>query len=468
LPEEPVIAISGDGKPGEPGRKRGWLFGCATAALILVLVAGLGVLGWSWHLNRERERYCAEVRAQIEAYRAARPPVPEAENAAPLYVTAFGLCRSIPPQPRLGTPQNSFNPVSLRADFSSLEHVAYLKSNAPCLAALKKALARPKYDSGTGPDRGPGAVVPNLRGFHNALQLLLMAARSAAQSGKPAEALELLGMALRLARDVNVDELVGGFMIQVAMEEMVAGTLERVLNESAPDAAALGKLAKKLDEHLAERNAATEALRGEKLMIITIAAQMMGGEVEFGPIPRRPGGAGGTGGSGGVVVVGWRLLGCDLRDARTLERHFDAAIAAAEKLYPRALDEFDALKPEELTVPGWAKLPETLLGTYRMALGQDAEILARLELARLAIGCRLYRIRNGSYPAKLSELSAAFPKRFATLPVDPFSGKDFKYQQTKTGCKLWSVGRDRTDDGGGPTTIPGTGELPDIVFELKK
>jgi hypothetical protein len=83
-----------------------------------------------------------------------------------------------------------------------------------------------------------------------------------------------------------------------------------------------------------------------------------------------------------------------------------------------------------------------------------------LQLARLAVGCHLYRLKCGSFPEKLAELGDKLPEHFKAVAVDPFTDKPFSYRKTETGCIIWSVGRDGKDDGGD--------REKDVVFELKK
>ena len=57
-------------------------------------------------------------------------------------------------------------------------------------------------------------------------------------------------------------------------------------------------------------------------------------------------------------------------------------------------------------------------------------------------------------------LDALVPQFIEKAPVDPFDGKPLRYIPGNNDAKIYSVGRDRKDDGG-------TGDIePDIVYEL--
>lgn len=81
-----------------------------------------------------------------------------------------------------------------------------------------------------------------------------------------------------------------------------------------------------------------------------------------------------------------------------------------------------------------------------------AEAEAKIGLARIALLLKVYREERGAYPGSLDELA-----RFAgkELPVDPFSRGPFHYQLKDSGFILYGVGRNSIDDGGKVRVWPG-------------
>jgi len=58
----------------------------------------------------------------------------------------------------------------------------------------------------------------------------------------------------------------------------------------------------------------------------------------------------------------------------------------------------------------------------------------------------LFRAKHQSYPEKLDELA---PEFIPALPTDIYSRAPFQYQRVgKSTYRLYSVGRNRTDEGG--------------------
>jgi len=78
-----------------------------------------------------------------------------------------------------------------------------------------------------------------------------------------------------------------------------------------------------------------------------------------------------------------------------------------------------------------------------------ARQMADSRLAKLAIALELYRIENGMYPGRLSELLAVENPGIDTLDLhDPFSQFKMVYRFYPNGFDLYSVGPNLRDDGG--------------------
>ena len=75
----------------------------------------------------------------------------------------------------------------------------------------------------------------------------------------------------------------------------------------------------------------------------------------------------------------------------------------------------------------------------------------------------LYRRAHGRWPTTLEEVFGDDPAR---LPLDPFSGDaPMRYIVDETGCTIYSIGEDETDDGGAITAVDGK-RPTDIGFRL--
>lgn len=94
------------------------------------------------------------------------------------------------------------------------------------------------------------------------------------------------------------------------------------------------------------------------------------------------------------------------------------------------------------------------------------QAVARLEMTRIAFTLAVFRAENGSYPAKLADLS---PKYLAQVPKDIFSDGEFRYEAIEGGYRLWSIGLNGRDDGGqGPDVEDYEGDGDDLLIATPK
>lgn len=70
-------------------------------------------------------------------------------------------------------------------------------------------------------------------------------------------------------------------------------------------------------------------------------------------------------------------------------------------------------------------------------------IAAQCDFVRLAAALRTWKQKHNAYPEALETITTA-----ASLPLDPFTGEDYRYRREDEGFVLYSVGPDRKDDGG--------------------
>ncbi|MFH1548568.1 MAG: hypothetical protein ABID32_04580 [Candidatus Omnitrophota bacterium] len=91
---------------------------------------------------------------------------------------------------------------------------------------------------------------------------------------------------------------------------------------------------------------------------------------------------------------------------------------------------------------------------------------ARLGIAEIAIANKIYNKKYGEYVGILSQL---IPEILPSLPLDPFSGKDYVYKKKDKGFIVYSVGDNMKDDNGTKRTYEKNSpayENYDIVWEI--
>jgi len=149
---------------------------------------------------------------------------------------------------------------------------------------------------------------------------------------------------------------------------------------------------------------------------------------------------------------------------RTLTGDFQEYFDAIERMCKKP--PWKALQLEEKQYPkqglkDWNVIAHAIEPRTKRALVAFARTRCSLEALRIEIGLRLFRKKTGGYP---EELSALTPTYLSELPPDPFSGEPFHYRREGAGWVLYSVGRNRKDDGGDPSVGKERPGPKDIVF----
>jgi hypothetical protein len=130
------------------------------------------------------------------------------------------------------------------------------------------------------------------------------------------------------------------------------------------------------------------------------------------------------------VIEAWNQA---LAEAESVEAIIGRDAAMSERAYGWAA--------RLANIVDWAGLPQVYFAIDEAELRRQAT--ARLLQADLAI--RFYKQHSGRLPAKLDELVPAY---LPALPLDPYSGQPLVYRTSGDDFTLYSVGHDRTDNGG--------------------
>jgi hypothetical protein len=83
-------------------------------------------------------------------------------------------------------------------------------------------------------------------------------------------------------------------------------------------------------------------------------------------------------------------------------------------------------------------------GLIRLSEAQ-AQHEAIIDLIQIGILVEQYKAREGYYPDTLGDIASSLG---GSVPVDPFSGKGYRYRPLGSTFLLYSIGRNRLDDGG--------------------
>lgn len=89
---------------------------------------------------------------------------------------------------------------------------------------------------------------------------------------------------------------------------------------------------------------------------------------------------------------------------------------------------------------------------------------ARTRCAIVAVAAERFRLANGRWPHDIAELVSA--GLLSAVPTDPYDGKPLRFVAKSGKWHVYSIGSDRTDDGGAIDPLRGTVPGTDLVFRL--
>ncbi len=163
------------------------------------------------------------------------------------------------------------------------------------------------------------------------------------------------------------------------------------------------------------------------------------------------------------VPPGWRHKLQDylpLAPARGRAEHLrrtTRVVAAARLPVEQQLEAMAAIEAES-SQPILLFWPNLTKATEAYIRGQ-----ARLQTARLGLAAERYRLRHGRWPELAADLVQE--RLLDTVPGDPYDGQPLRWRLLPDGAVAYSVGPDRTDNGG---TLDGgaPGANMDVGFRL--
>lgn len=180
-----------------------------------------------------------------------------------------------------------------------------------------------------------------------------------------------------------------------------------------------------------------------------------------------------------LALHGERVIGLSVCDEVPLSALHQTSKLEILQFYANLINAFENSWPEILQEVGniggevqmgesdsIVKLPYQ---TVNEAIQTSARATALQRCGITAIAVQRYRLLNGNFPDSLTEvLAELFPAGFAaTESSDPFSGESLRYLMNESGCTVYSIGTDGSDNGG--KVRPTNGQpSSDVGFTLKR
>jgi hypothetical protein len=402
------------------------------------------------------------VEAGARALALATPRSADAPNAAAVYRRAFAALAP-PPEQLPAHLRDQATPWKKHYDRAAFdpadrEQKEFLESQQRGLALLREAAAIPycAFDRDWSGDTAPVDVpLPELAGLRHGAVLLAYDALARASRGDGDGAADDVAAIFGIARHIRYPLMID-LLAAVKIERIGARALEDVLALAPPKD--LKRLTAGTGEPFREflrRTFAMEEAWGLAAVVMIATGQARGSpELQ----EQTPMDAFGEALLDSPVYRVFFLEG----DLAAYRRHLRTMRENAAKPTPAALDGFEEHEKVIRATRGGGVLAGLLIPAVYKILYAALDGDATRGLVRLAVAATLYKAKHGKHPEKLSEL---VPEFLPEVPADPYDGRPLRLKRTDGGLVLYSIGRDRRDDGGRP--MDEEKWEGDLVFRLK-
>lgn len=387
-------------------------------------------------------------------------PVPDAENAAPLYLEALAVIEaedvwgSNLAELAAAVYDALYAPGAHRNLIVQLEgfRVAEAGNRQPSVAEaseefsrrldtpavaramglVENAVAMPRCRFSIDYGNGAEAQLPHLARLRALSRFLMVVTVVVGGQGDAGTTWDCLAWSLGLADAVSSEPLLISQLVRIAQAGLALSALQTVTERIVPDAAS----AARLDALLArfdDREPLVRALEGERLLF---------GEWLLDQPPEKARDL--LKGDGPAAEPD--LTPEQLEAALGAYRESMLRLTELSRLpYPEAGPRIEAELAVATSATPVARVLLPGLGPY---FRKVVEFEAQVRVARVGLRLKQHKAARGAYPAALAELDlAGLP---ATVSQDPFTAKPLAYRPAEAGFVLYSLGPDLADDGGAP------------------
>jgi hypothetical protein len=375
----------------------------------------------------------------------APPPVPDEENAALLYEKALKLVTNdiIIPIVELTSHDKPETPELIQSACKILDE------NKEAINLVYQGSLRPKCRYTVDYSSALPIKFPDLMKTRNCVNLLAGEAIIKLKDNKIEEALKSCLTGLKFANSLNQPPTLILHMMHIACLDIILKPLKKVLEQENPDPVLIKSLLNELDIQ-GLRNDLTKSYLAEQCMEI----EVFNNPLIFWNDCGRP----------YLYRLYFSFIYAPIRkiDHTYYLRLMTKVINTTKLPYYQSSKESDKLDKEISNIPSYYLITHWMLGTTSTSHIAHSIIESKIYNARFALALKIYKSKHGEYPETLKALT---PDILDSIPLDPFSGKDFIYHKKNDGFIVYSVGWNLKDDGGLVTRRKDEG---DIVWECEK
>jgi hypothetical protein len=301
---------------------------------------------------------------------------------------------------------------------------------------------------------GFSALLPNAQKMRLLSRIMLLRSRVAVGQGNAEQAVESTEALFKASAALALQQLLIEHLVRLATAAIALRETERLLNELELSAEQLARLRRHV-EALDFQSGLVKSLQGERGLGYHMFSHPEQFDMAKGDFTNKA-----DPGQGHVTRAADCLMYLELhRDMQAAAREpFPAAIDQAEQVEKRLQVLAGTKNPLEKFNHMFTLLIMPATGKMFDATGRN---LAHRDAVRCAIAARQYQAAGGELPARLADLAPDF---LPAVPADPFDGQPLRLIVAEDGLTIYSIGRDRKDDGG---SDPQQNGEPDIAVRLQ-
>ena len=368
-----------------------------------------------------------------------RPKVSEADDAAPYYKAALALRRSSTHE-RVAELLNKLKGFAETRGTTIHPEVAaeiesVLAANALSLEMIDRGSQRAQCAYDFGLSNGIPVMLPQLSHSRTLAMLLYLRTRWLAQQGLASEAADSFVSSLRMMRMFDRQPVLITYMVNVACTALCVDSLPTVLGAGQLSDQELAKL----ELSLADVGQSLDMRRvflAERVYMLELWRNLIAPQrrLELGDAANLPDTAPP---SNFLSRPMFRMM-----MVRQLQM-YDQYISASGKKWPEFRDAMRACKQPSSGIFG--VFVQILAPSFDQCHRLAGRAVGSLRSAEVAVKVERYRLANGRLPKSLDEL-----RQFTgiDLPSDPFTGRDLVFKSQGDAFMVYSIGEDRSDDGG--------------------
>ncbi|NQU76770.1 MAG: hypothetical protein HQ546_10710 [Planctomycetes bacterium] len=367
------------------------------------------------------------------------PKISETDDAAPYYKAAMALhCSSI--DKRVADLLDKLKNLAQTRETTIHPEVAaeiesVLAANALSLEMIDRGSQRAQCAYNFGLSNGIAVMLPQLSDARALARVLSLRTLWLAQQGLTSEAAASFISSLRIWRMFDHQPVLITYLAKVACTAFCVDSLPTVLEAGRLSDQELAKLELALadvDQSLGMQR----VFLAERVYMLELWRNLIVSHrrLELGDAPNLPDTAPP---SNFLSRPMFRMM-----MVRQLQM-YDQYIYAAGKKWPECMDAMRAYKQPSAGV--FALFNQILAPAFDRAMVILGRTVGSLRSAEVAVMVERYRLANGRLPKSLYEL-----RQFTgiDLPADPFTGRDLVFKAQTDTFMVYSVGDDRSDDGG--------------------